>query len=111
MSKEYKKDHIMKQKNKSTYDAFIEDAKQKKLLDQEYRDLLVSELLLASMKEDHISVRKLAAMAGVSPTIIQELRAGNRLNLTIDTLFKILNAIGYQIILAPKSDHKRFKVA
>lgn len=45
----------------STYEEFIEDQKQKKLLDREYRDLLISELLLAAMHEDHISVRKLAA--------------------------------------------------
>lgn len=101
----------MKQKNKSTYEMFTEDVEQKQLLDQEYKELLVSELLLASMEEDHISVRKLAASAGVSPTIIQELRSGKRLNLTIDTLSKILDAIGYQIILAPKDHHKRLKLA
>ena len=101
----------MKQKTKSTYEMFTEDVEQKQLLDQEYKELLVSELLLASMEEDHISVRKLAASAGVSPTIIQELRSGKRLNLTIDTLSKILDAIGYQIILAPKDRHKRLKLA
>ncbi len=101
----------MKQKAKSTYEAFVEDAEQKQLLDQEYKELLVSELLLASMEEDHISVRKLAASAGVSPTIIQGLRSGKKLNLTLDTLSKILDAIGYQIILAPKDHHKPLRVA
>lgn len=102
----------MKRKAKSTYEEFIEDAEQKALLDKEYKELLISELLLAAMKEDHISVRKLAAAAGVSPTIIQSLRSGNKLNITIDTLSKILDAIGYQIIFAPKEGHeKRLRIA
>jgi DNA-binding Xre family transcriptional regulator len=99
-------------KGKSTYEAFIEDKKQKTLLDEEYQALLVSELLLAAMEEDHISVRKLAAAAGVSPTIIQGLRSGKKTNITVDTLSKILDAIGYQITFAPKTEvNKKLKFA
>ncbi len=93
----------MKKKAKSTYEEFIEDQKQKKLLDREYRDLLISELLLAAMNEDHISVRKLAAASGVSPTIIQGLKSGKKTNVNIDTLSRVLDVIGYQIVLAPKN--------
>lgn len=57
----------MKKNTKSTYEKFIESKHQKKLLDKGYRELLISELLLAAMEEDHISVRKLAAEAEVSP--------------------------------------------
>jgi DNA-binding Xre family transcriptional regulator len=102
----------MKKKNKSTYEEFIEHKKQKKLLDKEYRELLISELLLAAMEEDHISVRKLAAEAKVSPTIIQSLKSGKKINITIDTLSRILDVIGYQIILVPKnSSERRLKIA
>ncbi len=102
----------MKQKAKSTYDEFIEDKKQKKLLDKEYRELLISELLLAAMEEDHISVRKLAAEADVSPTIIQSLKSGKKTNITVHTLSRILDVIGYQIILAPKTGPgKQLKMA
>ncbi|MGE5196572.1 MAG: helix-turn-helix domain-containing protein [Anaerolineae bacterium] len=93
----------MKNKTKSTYERFIENKKQKRLLDKEYRELLISELLLAAMREDHISVRKLAAEADVSPTIIQSLKSGKKTNITIDTLSRILDVIGYQIILFPKT--------
>lgn len=93
----------MKKKTKSTYEKFIENKKQKRLLDREYRELLISELLLAAMKEDHLSVRKLAAEAEVSPTIIQSLKSGKKTNITIETLSRILEVIDYQIILAPKS--------
>jgi Helix-turn-helix. len=99
-------------KAKSTYEEFIEDEEQQALLDKEYKDLLLSELLIAAMEHDHISVRKLASASGVSPTIIQGLKSGSKTNITIDTLSKILDAVGYQIILAPKNGaEKRFKLA
>ncbi len=102
----------MKKKAKSTYEEFIKDNHQKKHLDKEYRDLLISELLLAVMKEDHISVRKLAAEADVSPTVIQNLKSGKKTNITLDTLSRILEAIGYQIILSPKNrSRKQLKIA
>lgn|SRR3990167_7090473 len=102
----------MKKKAKSTYEEFIEDPKQKKLLDREYRELLISELLLAAMAEDHLSVRKLAAEADVSPTIIQSLKSGKKTNITLETLSRILHVIGYQIILAPKKGPgKQLKIA
>ncbi len=99
----------MKKKLKSTYDEFIENKEQKALLDKEYRELLLSELLLAIMEQDHISVRKLALAAGVSPTIIQGVRAGTKTNITFDTLSKILDAVGYQIIFEPKPSAKSYK--
>ena len=68
----------MKKKAKSTYEEFTEDPEQKALLDKEYKELLMSELPSAAMKEDHISVRKLAQAAGVSPSISQGLRYGNK---------------------------------
>lgn len=102
----------MKRKVKSTYEEFIEDDEQKDLLDTEYKELLLSELLIAAMEQDHISIRKLAAAAGVSPTIIQGLRSRSKTNITIDTLSKILDAIGYEIVFAPKHETgKRLKLA
>ena len=93
---------MRKKRAKSTYERFVRNEKQKKLLDGEYRDLLISELLLAAMQEDHISVRKLAAASGVSPTIIQGLKSGRKTNVNINTLSKVLDVIGYQIILSPR---------
>lgn len=102
----------MKKKVKSTYEEFIENEEQNNLLNKEYKELLISELLIAAMKHDHISVRKLAAAAGVSPTIIQGLKSGAKTNITIDTLSRILDSIGYQIVFAPKTNlEKKFKLA
>lgn len=98
----------MKKKVKSTYEEFVENKKQKKLLDKEYRELLISELLLAAMEEDHISVRKLASEAEVSPTIIQNLKSGKKINITLETLSRILDVIGYQIALVPKKNSRKY---
>lgn len=101
----------MKKKAKSTYEEFIEDNEQKILLDKEYEELLLSELLMAVMEHDHISVRKLTFAAGVSPTIIQSLKSGSKTNITIDTLSKILDAIGYQIVFKLKTkSENQFKL-
>lgn len=45
----------MKKKAKSTYEEFIEDDEQKDLLDKDYKELLLSEVLTAEMERDHIS--------------------------------------------------------
>lgn len=50
----------MSKKHKSTYDEFVEDPEQRKLLENEYNELLASELLLAVMEKDVVSVRELA---------------------------------------------------
>ncbi len=70
----------MIKKIKSTCDEFVESlkAKEKKDFEQEYKDLLFSEIILAIMEQDDISVRKLARLAGISPTIVQAIRSGTK---------------------------------
>ena len=41
---------------------------EKKEYDEGYRDFVLSEMILAAMDDDNVSVRKLAKIAGVSPT-------------------------------------------
>lgn len=88
-------------KIKSTYDQIILDPTRKENIEKEYQELLISELLMAAMQKDDVSVRKLAKEAGVSPTIIQELKIGKRKNITLSTFNRVLNAIGYQITIEP----------
>jgi len=86
----------MPKKVKSTADKFVESLtpKQKKEFFDEYRELLLSELLLAAMEQDEISVRKLAKLAGVSPTIVQAMRLGTKKDFTMKSFFKILKGLG-----------------
>ena len=95
----------MKTQNKSTYDKFIENTEQKGLLKRAYQELLLSELLHAAMKETHISVRKLAVAVKIAPTIVEALRSGEKTNITLTGLSRILDAVGYQIV-----SNSRYKI-
>jgi DNA-binding Xre family transcriptional regulator len=90
----------MKTKDKTAFDRFVKSLspKEKKEFDQEYKELLISEMLLAAMEEDNVSVRKLAKLAGISPTIVQGIRSGTKQNVTIKTFFKLMNSLGYSLI-------------
>lgn len=84
----------------STYERLVdEDPEFKSDLERRYQEFILSELLLAVMEEDHISIRKLAKEAGVSPSLIQDLRTGKKDNLTLRSFSNIVEALGYDIIL------------
>lgn len=91
----------MSKKQESTYDKYIKSlsAQEKKDFEKEYRDLLLSEMLIAAMEQDNVSVRKLAKAAGVSPTIIQGIRSGTRSQVSMQSFFKILHALGYTMFV------------
>ena len=86
--------------SKSTYDKFFESmtSKQRRNFEKGYKDLLLSEMLIAAMNQDSISVRELAKEAGVSPTIVQGMRSGTRKNVSAISLFRILKALGYKLV-------------
>jgi DNA-binding Xre family transcriptional regulator len=94
----------MENTTQSTYDQHIASLskERREKFDQGYQELLLDELLQAIMKQDEIYVRELAATADVSPTIIQGLKSGKRSNVTISTIPKVLDAVGYQLTVTPK---------
>lgn len=81
---------------------------QKAMYDEEYRDFLLSELLLAIMADDAISVRDLAKAAGLSPAVIQGIRSGEKRNITTQSFFKILHALDCSLIV--KKDKHTFAI-
>jgi hypothetical protein len=97
----------MAKKIKSTVDEFVESLspKEKKAFDEEYKDLLLSEMILAAMEEDHISVRRLAKLAGVSPTVIQSMRSGIKKDFNLGSFLKILKGLGCKIFIE-RNGHK-----
>ncbi len=101
---------MIKKELLSTYDKHMQSLSPKELKEYKkgYQDFILSELIIAAMQEDEISVRKLAKAAGISPTIVQEIRAGKRKNLSLQSFFKILDALGYSFILE-KSGRNRTK--
>lgn len=92
----------------STYERLIqEDPEFEKDLESRYQEFILSELLLAVMEEDHISIRMLAKEAKVSPSLIQDLRSGKKDNLTLRSFSNIVEALGYNIVLEKRRKKSR----
>ena len=81
----------------STFERLMQNPKWKAGFEKGYEKFLISEFLIDAMKENNISVRKLAKKAGVSPTIIQNMRSGKSSNISINTLAPILSTLHYRI--------------
>jgi DNA-binding Xre family transcriptional regulator len=84
-------------KTTSELDRFISNPKRKKLFDNAYKELTISEILVQLMEEQALSVRLLAKEVGVSPTVIQGLRTKKHSNLKLSTLFELTAALGATI--------------
>jgi hypothetical protein len=82
---------------KSTYQREMENPKFRKLFEREYGELLLSELILALMENDKVSVRKLAKEVGIAPSVLQSVRSGTHSNLTLKNFIKIISALGAEI--------------
>jgi hypothetical protein len=97
----------MTKKIKSTVDELIESLspEERKQYDEEYREFLLSELILAAMAKDNISVRNLAKMAGVSPTIVQAMRSGSRTDFSMQSFFKVLKGLGSKGLMIELHGH------
>ena len=91
----------MAKRIKSTVDRLVESLspKEKKAYEAEYKDLLLSEMILAAMAEDHVSVRQLAKLADVSPTIIQSMRSGIKKDFNMGSFFKVLKGLKCKVII------------
>ncbi|MFH0898321.1 MAG: helix-turn-helix transcriptional regulator [bacterium] len=103
-----KKQKKVTKKPLSTYDEHIQSLSPKELkaYKKGYQEFLLSELVIAAMQEDDVSVRQLARAAGISPTIVQEIRAGKRKNLSLQSFLKILDALGYSFVLEKPGKNK-----
>ncbi len=93
---------MKKNKPISTFDRLMADPKWNSEFEKGYEKFLISEFIIEAMEENHISVRKLADKAGVSPTIIQNMRSGRSNNISINTLAPILSALNYKIAFVKK---------
>ena len=83
----------------STFDRLMKNKKRRENFEKGYNKFLISEFILEAMEENHISVRKLAEKANVSPAIIQNLRTGKTINITLKKLNNITNALGYRVLI------------
>ena len=86
-------------KQLSTFERKMKNPKFKKSFEDGYKELLFSELMISIMEDDQISIRELAKEAGLSPSVIQDLRTGKQHDIKVSNLIKIAHAFGYSLIL------------
>lgn len=96
---------------KSTYEKEMESPKFRKLFEKEYGELILSELILAMMAEDNVSVRKLAKQIGVAPSVVQSVRSGKHKNMTLKTFIKMIAALGGEIAVKRGGAYVSLKLA
>jgi DNA-binding Xre family transcriptional regulator len=98
-------------KPQSTYETEIGDQRFRKLFEKEYGELILSELILAMMAEDNVSVRKLAKQIGVAPSVVQSVRSGKHKNITLKTFIKMIAARGGEIAVKRGGAYVSLKLA
>src|SRR5688572_17078693 len=89
----------MTKKIVSTYEREIKNRKFKKKFEQQYQEILLSELLITMMDNDNKSVRQLAKEIGLSATVIQKVRSGRQDDLKMQNFINISHACGYRVFL------------
>ncbi len=83
----------------STFEQEMQNVKFKKEFEEGYEEFLWAEFLIDLMEENGHSIRGLARQVGISPTIIQNLRAGRQTDLKVSNLISIAAACGYHLVL------------
>ncbi len=89
----------------------MENPQFKKLLQKEYSELVLSELILAMMAEDKVSVRKLAKEIGVAPSVVQSVRSGQHSNMTLKTFIRLISALGGEVAVKRGKEYIPVKLA
>ena|SRR6266849_5685536 len=75
---------------------------------REYKEFLLSELVLALMAEDTKSIRELAGELGVSKTVIQNIRSGEQTDMKLSNFVKLTHAYGYDLVLEKEGQRITF---
>lgn len=83
----------------TTFDKWMADPEIKEHFDKDYKNFVLSELILALMENDGKSVRELAKEVGLSPTVIQKIKSGEQEDMKIKNFVNIAHACGYHLFL------------
>ena len=88
-----------KRKPQSTIERWMQNPAFRETANEDYQELVLSELILAIMDEDEKSVRELAREAGLSPTAIQKVRSGKSKDMSVKNFLSVVEACGYHLVL------------
>ena len=81
----------------STFERVMKDPKRRRRFEGKYRAFQLSELIQGLMAQEGKSVRELAKEVGISPTVIQDIRSGERTNVTLRNFLGIVSALGGEV--------------
>jgi DNA-binding Xre family transcriptional regulator len=82
----------------------MKNPRRRRKFETKYGSFLLSEVIHGLMKQEKKSVRELAREVGISPTVIQDLRSGERTNVTLRNFLGIVSALGGEV--AVRKDDK-----
>ncbi len=88
----------------STFDREMKNAAFRKKFEKEYKDFLLSEVILTLMENDNKTVRKLSKEVGISPTVLQKLRSGKQDDVKLRNFVNLSRACGFNVVLEKGSD-------
>lgn len=83
----------------STYDLLMQDPKRRQKFEEDYRKFILVEILIPLLEKSDMPVRSLAKVAGVSPTVIQDIKSGKKEGISYVTFISLVEALGYQATL------------
>ena len=89
----------MDKKVTTTFDKWMQNPKIKAAYKEGYHEFILSELIRALMENDHTSVRGLAQKAGLSPTVIQDIRSGKQKDMKVKNFLYVVHACGFEVVL------------
>jgi DNA-binding Xre family transcriptional regulator len=93
----------------STFDQEMKNPAFRAAFEKESAALKVSEFIAKKMAEKEVSVRRLAALSGISATVIQGIKSGSRKNIEYNTLRPLVNALGCRIVFKEEVKSRRSK--
>ncbi len=94
----------MTKKILSTFDREVKNASFRKKFEKEYKDFLLSEVILTLMENDNKTVRKLSKEVGISPTVLQKLRSGKQDDVKLRNFINLSHACGFNVVLEKGDD-------
>ena len=68
-------------------------------MEAKYKEVNLADLVATAMDDEHVSVRDLAKRAGISPTIIQDVKSGKRQGIALQSFLKMMGALGYTFVI------------
>mgnify|MGYP000349547405 CR=1 FL=1 len=88
----------MENETLSTYELFMQDPNRRSQFEEEYRKLVLVEILIPLLEKSNTPVRVLAKAAGILPTVIQDIKSGKKEGISYSTFLSIYYKINQPTI-------------